>query len=103
MNKTIKEILSTKINNKYTFPNSDYNKIVIDKLLNEKDEKKRIKFENILNKTFGEWIHYFQDPKDKLKQLYEEELKAKNKRNNLDYIINNFENIIENKREMKKK
>ena len=56
-----------------------------------------------MNKTFGEWIHYFQDPKDKLKQLYEEELKAKNKRNNLDYIINNFENIIENKREMKKK
>ena len=103
MNKTMKEILSTKINQKYTFHPPNINEIVIKKLLNEKDEKKRIKFEKIFNKTLREWIHDLEDPKDKLKEIYEEELKLKNNKNELDEIIKNFEYILENKRERKMK
>ena len=103
MNKTMKEILSTKISKKYTSPSYNSNEIIIKKLLNEKDKKKRIKFENIFNKTLREWINDLEDPKDKLKEIYEEELKLKNNKNELDEIIKNFEYILENKRERKMK
>ena len=69
LNKTLKEILSTKISKKYNGPPSEINNIIIEKLLNEKEEEKRQVFNNIFNKTFREWIHNLIDPKDDLKKF----------------------------------
>ena len=98
LNKTLKEILSTKISKKYNGPPSEINNIIIEKLLNEKEEEKRQVFNNIFNKTFREWIHNLEDPKDELKNIYEEMLlKSKDDGNELRKIIQNFEIIFENK------
>ena len=98
LNKTLKEILSTKISKKYNGPPSEINNIIIEKLLNEKEEEKRQIFNNIFNKTFREWIHNLIDPKDDLKKIYEEMLlKSNDDGNELRKIIQNFEIIFENK------
>jgi len=98
LNKTLKEILSTKISKKYNGPPTEINNTIIEKLLNEKDEEKRLIFNNIFNKTFREWIHNLEDPKDELKNIYEEMLlKSKDDGNELRKIIENFEIIFENK------
>ena len=99
LNKTLKEILSTKISKKYNGPPSEINNTIIEKLLNEKDEEKRQIFNNIFNKTFREWIHNLVDPKDELKNIYEEMLlKQKDDGNEISTILENFEIIFENKK-----
>ena len=99
LNKTLKEILSTKISKKYNGPPSEINNTIIEKLLNEKDEEKRQIFNNIFNKTFREWIHNLVDPKDELKKIYEEMLlKQKDDGNEISTILENFEIIFENKK-----
>ena len=99
LNKTLKEILSTKISKKYNGPPTEINNTIIEKLLNEKDEEKRQIFNNIFNKTFREWIHNLVDPKDELKNIYEEMLlKQKDDGNEISTILENFEIIFENKK-----
>ena len=82
------------VNKKYTFP-SNINAIIIGKLLNEKDEEKRKIFNDLFNKTLREWIGYFKDPKDELKNIYEKEIQLKDNQNEMKIIIQNFENIVE--------
>ena len=99
LNKTLKEILSTKISKKYNGPPTEINNTIIGKLLNEKDEEKRQIFNNIFNKTFREWIHNLVDPKDELKNIYEEMLlKQKDDGNEISTILENFEIIFEKKK-----
>jgi len=94
MNTTLKEILSTKIKKTYTSYPPKINNIIIDNLLNEKDEEKRQVFNNLFNKSFGEWINCFKNPKNHLKKIYEEQLKLKNDKKELIKIIENFEKYI---------
>ena len=78
--KTQQEIFSEKISkkNKYKFP-EDHNKILIENLLEEKDEIKRNIFQSLFSKTFKECIHqicgneYF-ECLEGLKQIYDEEM-----------------------------
>ena len=102
LNKTLKDIISMEVNKKYTFP-SNINAIIIGKLLNEKDEEKRKIFNDLFNKTFREWIGYFKDPKDELKNIYEKEIQLKDNKNEMIIIIENFENIVEKTKTKKNK
>ena len=50
-------------------PNKNHDKILIERLLNEKDEEKRIIFENILNLTFLDIVQYLTGQREDLDQL----------------------------------
>ena len=101
MEKSFKEIISLEINGKYTSPPSNVNERIINKLLNEKDERKKKIFNDLFNKSFKNWINDLKDPKDELKIIYEEELKLKDDQEEIDEVIKNFENIIQKKRAKK--
>ena len=98
LNETIKEIISLKINGKYSSSPSNINLITVNYLLGEKDEKKRKIFNDLLNKTFREWINDLKDPNDELKMIYKKQLKTKKNEKVLENVIQNFENILEKKR-----
>ena len=98
LNETIKEIISLKINGKYSSSPSNINLITVNYLLGEKDEKKRKIFNYLLNKTFREWINELKDPNDELKMIYKKQLKTKKNEKVLENVIQNFENILEKKR-----
>ena len=94
--KTLKEIFSEDIGAKYTSVLPNNNKIIINDLLNEENEDKRKKFNDLFNKTFRDWVLMLSEPKGELKDLYEKELyKRKKKDENEVYKINemikNFE------------
>ena len=59
LNKTLKEIYSTDISTRYTSFLPDHNKKLIKRLLNEKDENKRIKLNQIFNLTFSDCVNKF--------------------------------------------
>ena len=67
--KTLKEIFSDDISKRYHLLNKDNNKILIERLLNEKDEEKRNIFENILNLTFLDIAQYLTGQREDLIQL----------------------------------
>ena len=109
-NKTLKDIFSVNISSKFTSFLPSHNKILISKLLNEKDEDKKIKFIELFNYTFFDCLKKFigngQNEKlegfpnfdeirtqlnyeeiylDKIKQFlleFEEKIKTKNQRPN---------------------
>ena len=59
INKTLKDIFSENISNKYLNYDKNHNKNLIKDLLNEKDEMKRIVFENLFNFTFLDCLKHF--------------------------------------------
>ena len=92
--KTLKEILSQNISQKYTSAPTNINEIINNNLLNEENEDKRKIFIDLFNKTFLDWVLMLSDPKDELKELYEEELWKKYDVDEIDKInqmIKNFE------------
>ena len=112
LNKTLGEIFSDNIRIKYTNYLSNHNSLMIKKLLNEKDQDKRMYLEKLLGITFLQCVKKFagtynseeldgfitfNEYKDKLKQEpeYLEALK--------DYLINFEENIRRKKPKKKKK
>ena len=102
LNKTLKEIFSTDISARYTSFLPDHNKKLIKRLLNEKDENKRIKLNQIFNLTFSDCVNKFmginnsdgfptfEENKSKLKEsnIYLEEVKK---------FLTNFEEILNKK------
>ena len=58
-NKTLKEIFSVNISSKFTQYLSNHNKILISKLLNEKDEDKKNQFIKLFNYTFSDCLNKF--------------------------------------------
>ena len=103
LNKTLKDIFSTKINKKYTGFHSDINKKIIEELLNEKNEYRKKIFTNLFNTTFLDFILMLKEPKDELKEIYENILLKSSKKENeslneIAKIINNYEKEF---REMK--
>ena len=101
--KTQQEIFSEKISkkNKYKFP-EDHNKILIENLLEEKDEIKRNIFQSLFSKTFKECIHqicgneYF-ECLEGLKQIYDEEMIKMKEDEEFKKLINDVLNNYEKK------
>jgi len=109
LTKTLQEICSEEISKKYTNFPLDHNKNLINRLLNEEDEEKRIYFNKLFNLTFSEVLLHFQGKKI-IKELiglknYKETIKNfeddKEYYQNLAYHLTNFEEIINLKKPRK--
>ena len=106
LNKTLIEIFSVNISPKYTSFLPGHNRILIENLLNEKDEDKREKFKKIFNLTFADCIQLFLGKNDKNYELdgfpVFDEIRGELNENDkyLEKIKNyllNFESIINSK------
>ena len=106
LNKTLENIFSVNISHKFKKTDYAHNKKIIQKLINEKDDKKRQIFEKIFNLTFLECLEHFRGTKEKpelrgLKNF--EQFKEKYKKDIeyirlLDYYVMNYEEITFNKK-----
>ena len=114
LNKTLKEIFSTKISTRYTNFPPNHNKIIIDILLNEKDQNKKIYFNNLFNINFIQCLGHFRgknpirelegtkcfsDIKNELLKKYIED--GEKYIDTLEYYLNNYEEITINKKARK--
>ena len=110
-NKKISDILSDNISTRYTNFPPQHNKVLIERLRNDEDENKRIYFNKLFNLTFKECIEHFIE-KQFIEELEgmkcfefikeslgedEEYIKI------INYYLENFENIINNKNPRKPK
>ena len=57
--KSLKDIFSENISTKYTILPLNYNKILIEQLMNEHDKYKRLYFQNLFNLTFIQCLNHF--------------------------------------------
>ena len=114
LNKTIEEIFSEKISSRYTNFPPYHNKMIIQTLKKEKDEKKNIYFNKLFNLTFMECLDHFIgkisiDELDGLKTFSEikESITLNYGEEREKYIgklekyLNNFEENINNKKARK--
>ena len=106
LNKTLKDIFSEKLSTRYTIIPLDYNKLLIESLINEPDDEKRNFFQNLFNITFIQSLRHFRGSEiipeliglnglDKIKEKYnleDEYYKT------LLYYFNKYEDIINNRR-----
>lgn len=109
LNKKLKDIFSDNVSTKYRKYSLQYNKKIIEQLLNEKDEAKKNLFEKIFNLTFFDCLKYFRgeieiEELEGLVKLDEACEKFKKEKDYENYIpifktfIFNFEKIIKNKK-----
>ena len=111
LNKKLKEIFSENITGRLTSIPSEHNKLIINNLINEEDIQKRNYFKELFELDFIQCLKHFRGEKniELLKGLkcfneYKEEIIDKYKDegndyfNNLNYYINNYERIINQKR-----
>jgi len=63
LKKTLFEIYSEKISGKITTYPEDHNKYIIKELINEKDNEKRIYFQNLFKLTFSDCLEYLRGDK----------------------------------------
>ena len=114
INKTLKDIFSENISNKYLNYDKNHNTNLIKDLLNEKDEMKRIQFENLFNFTFLDCLKHFRGietyPEFIGMTLFEEECKSFENEEDyedykifLEYYTKNFEDIINVKKNRNRK
>jgi hypothetical protein len=110
IHKTLREIFSDNISSKYTDYLKNHNKIIIDKLLNDKDEKIASYFQKLLNITFLQCVRKFSGSNE-IKEL-EGFTKFNDIKNKLfddskyieamEYYLNNYESKIQKKRRKNK-
>ena len=111
LNKTLGDIFSETISGRFTNYLPQHNKMVIEALLNEKDEDKRIYFKKLFSLTFLQCLKHiresiFIEEIDGIKcfnQIKENLNEEKEYLDILNYYINNFEVIINNKKARKQK
>ena len=111
LSKTLGDIFSIEISARYTYYSPNHNKELIKRLLNEKDENKRIYFKKLFNITFLECIKGFcgNDSSDELKDFKKfSEIKNKFKDepeyiNELESYLKKYENIIKCKKGRKQR
>ena len=113
LDKKIGQIFSENISNRYTSFPKEHNKNLINNLINEKDDNKRIYFNNLFNLTFFECLKHFRGSEliNELNGLigYKEAINEYEKDGDMDYkscleyYINHFETIINNKKSRMKK
>ena len=111
LTKKIGEIFSDDISGKYSNLPLNHNKILIYKLINEKDKDKKIYFQKLFNLNFTQCLKHFRgeehnelldglkcfkDIKDEILDQYKED--GDEYYEVLEYYLNNFEDIINNKR-----
>ena len=106
LNKNLKDIFSENISTRYTNYPKEHNKKLIEKLLNENDENKRIYFTNFFSLTFSQCLNHFigkitikelegLKTMDEILTNFDDDL---NYKHHLYYYFNSFENIINNKK-----
>lgn len=89
LNKFLKDVFSANINKKYSGYPLDFNKKIIEQLLNEEDENKKNTFTNLFNITVHDWILMLEEPKGELKVIYENNLlKSCKKEESINKMIN---------------
>ena len=110
--KTLKDIFSENISSRFkafSFPNK--NEIIIKKLLNDKDENRRLFFQKLFNITFIQCIEVFSGTKnyeelkgfakfDDIKKEFDDEHEYIEK---IEYYLINFENLIKERKGRTKK
>ena len=112
LTKTLLEIFSEPISEKFSLHSKDHNKDLIKSLLNEKDDDKRYYFENLFNLYFLECIEHFtnkrtidelqglktfneiKNDKDELNEIHIN-LEDKDYLDTVEYYFNHFEEIID--------
>lgn len=113
LNKTLKEIFSVNISERYTSYLSNHNEVIIKRLINENDINKREKFNKLFNLTFSDCLKLFIDDKNtedfkgvegfpkfsEIKTELNEDEKYLNKIK--DFLIN-FEDIVKSKKARKR-
>ena len=110
LDKSIGNIFSEDIRTNYTSFFPSHNKYLIELLLNEKDNNKRIYFNKLFNLTFRDALKYFRGSEDIEELNGMERFGSKNKdiKNDENYLITlkyyviNFEEILGRKRNKKK-
>ena len=110
LNKKLKDIFSEDISKNYSCFPLDYNKNLINILLNLQDEEKRIKFKNLFELTFLDCLKHFRgnNKLDILEGLQSLEDASKKFEDDKQYLklflhyIKNFEKIIMRKRSRQK-
>ena len=111
INKKIGDIFSDDITLRCRRYNIKHNEILIQSLINERDENKRILFRKIFNLTFLDCLNHFRGTKiiKELNGLKEYDEVCKSFEEDEDYLysfkyyIENYEKIMENKKWRKKK
>ena len=109
LEKSLKDYFSVNISTKYKKYYFDYNKKLIESLLNEENEELKIFFEKLFNLTILDCLKHFRYEEnikelDGLKQLDDsyEKLEKKNDyemyKNIFDFYVRNFEKIIKIKK-----
>ena len=111
MDKKLYEIFSDKISSRYTNFDRDFNKKLINSLMNEKDLEKREYFQKLFNLSFFDCLSHFRGSRE-IKELaglklFSEYISEQNEdedyKNQLEYYINNLEEILKKKRSRKSK
>ena len=85
LKKTLYDIFSDKISSRITNYPQDHNKVIIERLINEKDTEKRIYFQSLFNLTFSDCLEYLSGDKH-LEQLNGLELFSEFKEIKQDYL-----------------
>ena len=111
----MKDIFSGNISSRFNNFPLTYNKTVIDSLINKNDEEKKLYFNKLFKLTFLDCLNFFIDDKNQKEELNGfiklEDIKlklidkyGKNYVELLIYYLENFQNIVNNKkgRKMKK-
>ena len=109
LSKKLSEIFSVNISTRYTNFDKEHNKILISELINDKDEIKRNYFKMLFNLTFVDCLRHFNGNKNiqilndmiLFSQLDIEDEKDEDYSKLLSFYINNYEKIMERKREQK--
>lgn len=109
--KNIGEIFSDKISGRITNSPPYINKSIIQNLLNEKDRTLNIYFNKLFSLTFFECLEHFRGTKyfpelngmDNLKKKLDEYQNDPDYASNIEYYINNYEIILNNKKSRKKR
>lgn len=112
LTKTLAEIFSEKISSRFTNFPRNHNKLLIEQLMNETDENKKEYFNKLFNITFIQCLNHFcgkayfneleglksfHDLKNDIIAKYPDD--GDEYFRHLEYYLNNFETIVNNKRE----
>ena len=111
LNKSIKSIFSADISPRFSNYPPEHNKLIIESLINEEDENRKIYFNSLFNITFLDCLKYFTGDII-IKELegfikfssLEEKIKNKHGKSYLDlmiYYLKGFQEIINNKKSRK--